>query len=189
MGRTKAVFGGAQNAVGQVAITFKLQYSIHHVLEDFGTSNGAVLGDMTDEENGRSRLLGKFHQLSRTLAYLRYRTCRRLDVLTAQGLDGVNDQKIRLKHFYLLKNLLRIRLRQYVAIGVFGRHAVGPHFYLCLTFLPRHVEYFFALQHQGDLQHQRRLSYAGFAPYQDQRACHDASTKDAIQFRIARNPA
>ena len=109
MRRAKSVFGGAQDAVGKVTVSFKLQDGIHHVLEDFGSSNGPVFGDVADQKHRRAGFLGKLHQLCGTFPYLGNRAGCRFYKLAVEGLDGVDDQKIRIEGLDLLKNLLGIR--------------------------------------------------------------------------------
>ena len=46
----EAVFERTEDPVGIVAVAFKLQNRIHHVLEYLGACNRSVFGDVADQE-------------------------------------------------------------------------------------------------------------------------------------------
>ena len=50
IGGAEAVFHGAQNPVGHVAVTLKKERCIHHVLQHTRARNSAVLVDMPDDK-------------------------------------------------------------------------------------------------------------------------------------------
>ena len=50
IGGAVTVLHGAQHAVRQGLVALKVQHSIHNVLHDFGTRNGTVFVDMTDNK-------------------------------------------------------------------------------------------------------------------------------------------
>src|SRR5690606_40010836 len=103
----ETVFDCPQNAVHVVPVALKLQYRINHMLEYFGTGDGAVFRDMPHNKHGRTGLFCETQQLGGTLAHLRYGAGSRLDMGGMQGLDRIDYHNIGLYGFDLLKDLLR----------------------------------------------------------------------------------
>ena len=52
VGRPEAVLGAAQQAVLIEALAFEIQHGVDHVLEDLRAGDGAVFGDVADQETG-----------------------------------------------------------------------------------------------------------------------------------------
>src|SRR5215208_6031716 len=68
--RAKAILNRAQHSVTATSIALKIEHSIDHVLQYAWAGQCALLGDMTNQENGGFSLLGIAHQLRRAFAYL-----------------------------------------------------------------------------------------------------------------------
>ena len=56
--RAEAVLGGAEDAVGAVAVALELKDAVDEMLEDSGPGDGTVLRHVADEEDGDAGLLG-----------------------------------------------------------------------------------------------------------------------------------
>ena len=65
VGRAEAVLHGAQRAEEAVAVALELEHRVDHVLEDARPGDGALLGHVTDEEDGRAGLLGEAQEAAR----------------------------------------------------------------------------------------------------------------------------
>ena len=74
------------------AIPFEIQNGIHHVLQEFGTGDGAVFGDMADEEDGDIGALSQLDQLKGGFPDLGDGTGGGRQAGGIQGLDGVQGQ-------------------------------------------------------------------------------------------------
>src|SRR5436305_15195926 len=70
MRRAETVFHAAQEAIGMEAVTFKIEDSVDHMLQDFGTGNVALLGDMPDEKGCNTSTIGKACEPCRRLPHL-----------------------------------------------------------------------------------------------------------------------
>ena len=84
VGRAEAIFDRAQDAKAMAALALEVEHGVDHVLEQSRPGDGAVLGDVADQE---SRQAGFFRQhddrarASRTWAML-------------PGADGIAEEKI-----------------------------------------------------------------------------------------------
>jgi hypothetical protein len=74
------------NAVDVVAISFKLQNSINHVLQYFWSSNVSVFGNMTNQYNGMLVSLANLISSAVVLVFEKY-FCRRFNVIGVQCLN------------------------------------------------------------------------------------------------------
>jgi hypothetical protein len=70
VGTAKAVFQGAQDAVGVVPVALKLQHTIHDVFQQFRSGDVAFFVDVADEENGHVGFFGKSQEFARAFAHL-----------------------------------------------------------------------------------------------------------------------
>ena len=100
IGRAKAVFHTAQQAVRGIFIAFKIQHGIHHVFKHARTCNNTFLCHMTDNKNGNTKSLCKLHKNCRGFPHLTDTARRRTDVLTIHCLNGVNNYHIRHRLFH-----------------------------------------------------------------------------------------
>ena len=71
------------------------------MLQDAWSGNHAFLGNMANQEQGCTALLGEANQLSCAFADLRDRTRRGLQPLGEYGLDRINDHNLR---FFLCRS-------------------------------------------------------------------------------------
>ena len=112
----------------------------HHL----GTREGAVFGDVADEQHRDTGALGIVLEFGSTLADLADTAGRRVDILGGDGLDGVDNQQVRLHSVDMLEDALRDRLADHIQFGgrrlEVGGKSVGPHLDLLLAFLTTDVE-------------------------------------------------
>ena len=95
VGGAEAVLGGAQHAVEAVAVALELQHRVDHVLEHPGAGDGALLGHVPDEEDGRAGVLGQAQEAARRLAHLAHAARRRGEGVAVERLHGVDDDQRR----------------------------------------------------------------------------------------------
>ena len=93
-----------------VAFALKVEYRIHHMLQHPRTCQGSFLGHMADDEDGDVIGFGQLHELCRHLAHLRNRSLNSRNLRRHNGLDGVDDKKVRLDPLYLCSHALHIGL-------------------------------------------------------------------------------
>lgn len=87
----EAVFDAADEAVGVVAVAFKCEDSIDHVFEYAWASQGALLGDMADHDDGGACGFGDGDELGAALADLCDAAWGGVDLIRVEHLDGVDD--------------------------------------------------------------------------------------------------
>ena len=73
---SEAVLRRAEDAVGHVLVALEIEHRIDDVLENSRTGKRAVLGDVTDEDEGRTHGLGHARESCGALAHLRNGTRR-----------------------------------------------------------------------------------------------------------------
>jgi hypothetical protein len=71
VGGAEAVLGGADDAERVAAVALERQHGVHQVLEQLGARDGAVFGDVANQDEADALLLGQLHQPRRDLAQLR----------------------------------------------------------------------------------------------------------------------
>jgi hypothetical protein len=64
------VLGGAQDAILMAALAFEAQHGIDHMFEHARARDGAILGDVTDQDERATALLGETDQLLRRCPHL-----------------------------------------------------------------------------------------------------------------------
>ena len=111
------------------------------MLQDLGSGDAAVFGDVTDEKHRHLVRLGKLVHLGSGLTDLRDASRRGVDVWRTQGLYGVDNNDIGLHVLEMLHNLLGVGLGQNQAVLVADADTIGTHLDLGLTLLT------------GDIQH------------------------------------
>ncbi len=89
------------------------------------TGDLAVLGDVTDQNNGRTAILGHPHQFGRTGAHLGDRAGTGLVDIGPQGLDGIDDDDIELVAFQRRQNIAQRGGRRQRHRGIGHAHALG----------------------------------------------------------------
>ena len=106
-GGAETVLQRTQHTEAVVSVTLELQYCVDDVFHHLGASEGAVFGDMADEQHRHAGGLGIMLELGCTLSYLTDAASRRVNGLTADGLDGVNDEHVGLHGVDMLEDALR----------------------------------------------------------------------------------
>ena len=94
VGGAETVLDAAQDAVDVVAVALELEYDVDYVFQYLGSGNGAVLGDVADNEDGRGGRLGVFEQRGGAFADLRHAARRRIEQVGVDGLYGVDDYDV-----------------------------------------------------------------------------------------------
>ena len=94
--RAKPVFRGPQDAVGHLLLSFEIQHTVHHVLQYFWPCDGALFVHMSNDKNGHTTPLCQLHQGHGTLLDLSDAPRRGGEIPIVEGLDGVDDQNIRI---------------------------------------------------------------------------------------------
>ena len=100
-GTSETVLYASEDTVHIVLVALELKHGVHDVLQNLGTCQGALLGDVADEQDAHSARLGIAQERGGTLAYLRERTGTGFHGLGGDGLYGVDDNEIGLCLLYL----------------------------------------------------------------------------------------
>jgi len=77
------------------ALAFEGQHRIDHVFDDTRAGNLPVLGDVPDEDDGRSGLFGEADKRLRRTAHLSHRAGCGFNSVGPHGLDGIDDDQAR----------------------------------------------------------------------------------------------
>ena len=59
-------------------VPLKVQYAVHHVLQNLGACNGTLFVDMADDEHRDPLTLGYLHQCHGAVLHLADAACRRV---------------------------------------------------------------------------------------------------------------
>ena len=89
----ETILDGADEAQTRVPVTLELDHDVNEVLEHSGTGDRAVLGDVTDEQDGDAALLGRPDEAHRNFAHLRHVACLALDIGAGDRLHGVDHEQ------------------------------------------------------------------------------------------------
>ena len=167
-------------------VAFKLQHRIHNVFQYLRSGDAAFLVDVTDENDRSAGFFGKFQQRSRTLPYLHDAAGRRINVFRRDGLDGVDDDQVGGRILDVGKNLFQrglTRNQQVVVVGMGDTDRAELQ--LAGTFFSRYIQDSFMGEAEYGLQDQGRFSNTGFAANQGQRALHQSSSQDPVEFFVS----
>ena len=74
VGRAEAVLMATQYAIRKVVVALELKHYIDDMLQNLRARNRAILGYMSDDEDGYAELLGYTQELCRAATYLRKAT-------------------------------------------------------------------------------------------------------------------
>ena len=96
VGGTKPVFDAPEDAVHSVLLAFKIQHSIHHVLQGLRACHHTLFCHMSHDKHGDALFFSKLHKNRSHLPYLADASCRRGHLLAGHGLHGVHHHHIRL---------------------------------------------------------------------------------------------
>ena len=91
----EAVLGGAHDAIAAAGLALEVQHGVDQVLEQARAGDGALLGDVADDDHRRTGRLGKAHELRGAFAQLRYRTGGGLGGRRLHRLDRIDHQQRR----------------------------------------------------------------------------------------------
>ena len=90
---------------------------------------------------------GIFDEFCCTFSYLGDTSCRGLYIVRVEGLYGVYDKDFRIKFFYLLEDVLGLRLSKYIAVVASIGDTLPTHFDLLLAFFARYIQGFVGHAH------------------------------------------
>ena len=146
---------------------------------------------MADDEGGDAVRLGDAQEVDGALAHLRDTARRALHVRLEDGLDGIDDEQLRLDVLDMRLDHLEVRFADDEQIVGESLQAVGAHADLPRALLARHIEDLLALPRDvgADAQRQARLADARVTDNQDHRARDDAAAQDAVELARARQEA
>ena len=183
VGRAVAVLHRTQQPVREIAFSLKIQHRVHNVLHDFRAGNGAVLVHMADDPDGDIQLLCRVHKQIGALPHLGKAAGAGGDVLQMHGLDGVDDDDLRLAGCDGVADALGIRHRQQIELRRVHAKALRPQLDLLGGFLAGYIEHCVRLTEiLADLEQQRALTDAGFSAQQDDRPPHQTAAQHPIQL-------
>ena len=184
-GGAEAVLDRPDDAVVVVALPLEVEHGVDDVLQGLGAGDGALLGDVADEEDGRAGGLGLEQEAGGALADLADAAGGGLQRGGVGRLDGVHDHQAGPARGQLGLDLL------HGGLGV-DQQAVGPQAQplaaeldLPVRLLARDVEHAQApgRDRAGDLEEQGGLAHARFAAEQHQGAGHDAAAQHPVELR------
>ena len=94
VGRAEAVLHRAQDAELVAALALEIEHRVDHVLEHAGAGDGAVLGDVADQQDRDAAPLGELDQRLRRGAHLAHRARRAVDRVEPHGLDRIDHRHL-----------------------------------------------------------------------------------------------
>ena len=155
------------------------------MFQHLGPRYCAVFGDMADEQDGSPRRFGVFKQHGGALPYLRYAAGRRLQYLTVNRLDGVDDHQVGADGLGLSDYLFEEGFRVDEAFPVASGKPACPHLDLLRRLFARHVECSQPPAAEGKLQGHGRFADARLPAEQYERPPDHASAQHAVHFGAA----
>ena len=171
-------------------LPFKMQHTVHHVLQHLGACQGAFFVDVAHHKNGDAQALGQVHQGHGALLNLGHTAWRGVGLPVVHRLNGVHDQNIRLLLLHRRHHIVQVGLRVEIQPLPGDTQPLGPQLNLPLRLLAGHIEHRGKLaQAVADLQHQSGLADARGTAHQHQRALHGSPAQHAVQFAHSRGEA
>ena len=184
--RTEAVLYGTQKPVLVLAVAFKVEHRVHHVLQNARPRKAAFLGHVAHDEYRGARFLGKAHNRARTLPHLRHTARGAGAVLGDHGLDGVDDEHVGLQTAAFLQHAFHVVFREHVERILRHADARRAHFDLMSAFFAADIEHAALLaETSGHLQKQRAFADARIAADENGAAWHQTASQHAVQLLIA----
>jgi len=95
-----------------VALPFKVEHTVHHVLQHLGAGNRTLLVHMANDKDGDPLPFCQLHQRHGTLLDLADAARSGGHISVVQGLDGVHHQYARLDGVDRVDHVLQIGLRE-----------------------------------------------------------------------------
>ena len=153
------------------------------MLQNLRAGNITVLIDMSHHKHRDPLAFAQLHQTHRTILHLGNRTGRRLVFIGEHGLNGVNNENIRLAILCRRNHIAHSVFRQNEEIFRGHAQSLCPHLQLTLAFLTGNIQDT-TLSAQGiaDLKQQRGFTDTWRTAYQHQAALYSATAQHAIQF-------
>ena len=150
--------------------TLEVEHGVYQVLEDTGSGEGTLLGDVTHDERGQAPALGHREQAASTLPHLRHTPRRRLQLRQVDGLDGIDDQRVRPDLVEARMNPREVVLSPEEQAIAAHSEAIGAQLDLRRRLLGRDIEHgrIHLRQRSRCLQEQGALAGAGFTTDQHQ---------------------
>jgi hypothetical protein len=161
------------------------------VLDHARAGDLAVLGDVTDQQDGHALLLGQADQLGGAGANLGDRAGAGLVGVAPHRLDRVDDHEIEVVALQPIQDVAQRGLGGQADIGVGQAHAIGAAPDLLDGLFARDVGAGHAAEGGAgaDLQQQGGLADTGVAADQDGRARHHAAAADPVELVDASHDA
>ena len=154
-------------------VALELQDSIDDVLKHLRASERSLLGDVSDEDDRRTRLLGELEDASRTFTHLPHTACTRLKLVGGNGLDGVDDEDVGLNVGHVGKDLVEVGFAgDKDMIDVARSQARGTQLELIGRFLARTIEHLLVGDVHDGLQDECRFADARVASQEHHRTRH-----------------
>ena len=162
-------------------LPFKVEYTVHHMLQNSGPGDGAVLVDMAHHKDRDAAALGQLHQCHGASLHLGHAAgCGGVFAVT-ERLDRVRDQHIRFDRLGSLQHLAEIRLTQQQEVVRGHAQPLGPELDLGLALFAGYIQHpQVPAQLRADLQQQRGLADARRTGHQHQRVLHGAAAQHPI---------
>ena len=109
---TETVFCGAQNAVIERTVAFKIKHAVHHVFQNLRSGDRAFLIDVADDKRGDIHRFCQLHHGHGAVLYLTDAAGRGGNIVIVHRLHRINDQNVRPQILHALCNGVDIRFRK-----------------------------------------------------------------------------
>ena len=167
------------------AVPFEREDRVDHVLDDAGTGDLAILGDMPDDQERRSARLGEADQRLSRASDLAYRARRGFDRIAPHGLNRIDDHEFRRVSGAQSRNdILDERLGRKLHRGMRKPQPGGAEPHLGCQLLAGDIDDTPARQRRrgARLDQEGGLADARFAADQRRRSGHEAAARDPVQL-------
>ena len=165
-------------------VALELQDSIDDVFQNLRTGYASFLINMSNQNDWRVCLLGKFENGGRTFAHLYQASGRRINRLGRYRLYGVDDNQVGPRIFDVHINLFQRCFACYQTVRGVMADAVGTQLQLPCAFFAGNIQYLLFGQPQNGLQHKGGLSDSRFSAQQDQRSGNQTAAQHTVQLLI-----
>ena len=167
------------------AVAFEIQHRVDHVLQHARAGDGAILGDVADQDQGEAGGFGEADQLEGGGADLRHGAGGAVDAVEPHGLDGVDhDQSGVARLFQAGGDVAQVDRGGEADLRVGDAEAPGAQAHLLDRFFARDVQHALAgtAEGGGGLQQHGGFADARIARDQHRRGGHEAAAQDAVEF-------
>ena len=185
--RPVAVLHPSYEPQPRVAVALEAQDDVHEVLQQTRARDGAVLGDVADQERGHAAVLGGADQGAGHLPDLGDAAGGAVDLRGGDRLHGVQDQQGGFHLVQMAQHRGQVGLRRQVQVVADRPDAVGAQAYLARRLLARDIQRAVVVARRlgGHVQQQRGLPDAGLAREEHDRARYQTAAEHAVQLRNA----